>query len=137
MRSALVDTNVLIAFVEKGGKALAEQLSKYDELVISPVVLGEYRAGISNTKRGRESQAALERFLESDSVREVELTGKTSIYYAKIFQDLKSKGKSIPVNDMWIASTALERGLELCSFDDHFSNIAMLQFEKLPSPPIS
>ncbi len=136
MRSALVDTNVLIAFVEKGGKALAEQLSKYDELVVSPVVLGEYRAGISNTKRGRESQAALERFLESDSVREVELTGKTSIYYAKIFQDLKSKGKPIPVNDMWIASTALERGLELCSFDDHFSNIAMLQFVKLPSPPI-
>ena len=63
MRSALVDTNVLIAFVEKGGKALAERLSKYDELVISPVVLGEYRAGISNTKRGRESLAALERFL--------------------------------------------------------------------------
>lgn len=136
MRSALVDTNVLIAFVEKGGKALAQQLSKYDELVVSPIVLGEYRAGISNTKRGRESQAALERFLESDSVREVELTGKTSIYCAKIFQDLKSKGKSIPVNDVWIASTALERGLELCSFDDHFSNIAMLQFVKLPSPPI-
>ena len=136
MRSLLVDTNVLITFIEKGDEGLGKILSKYDELVVSPVILGEYRVGISETKKGRESQAALERFLESDSVREVELTGKTSIYYAKIFQDLKSKGKPIPVNDMWIASTALERGLELCSFDDHFSNIAMLQFEKLPSPPI-
>ena len=49
----------------------------------------------------------------------------------KIFQDLKVKGKPIPTNDMWIAATALERGLELCSFDDHFSNVAMLQFVKL------
>ena len=48
----------------------------------------------------------------------------------KIFQDLKAKGKPIPTNDIWIAATALERGLELCSFDDHFSSIAMLQFVK-------
>ena len=136
MRSLLVDTNVLISFIEKGDGALVDVLSKYDELIVSPVILGEYRAGISATKKGRESQAALEQFLETDSVREVEMGGKTSVYYAKVFQDLKSKGKPIPVNDIWIASTALERGLELCSFDDHFSNIAMLQFEKLPSPPI-
>ena len=131
MRSLLVDTNVLITFIEKGDDELGKVLSKYDELVVSPIILGEYRAGISATKKGRESQAALEQFLETDSVREVEMTGKTSIYYAKIFQDLKAKGKPIPTNDMWIAATALERGLELCSFDDHFSNVAMLQFVKL------
>ena len=132
MRSLLVDTNVLISFIEKGDEALVDIFSKYDELIVSPVILGEYRAGISETKKGRESQAALEKFLEADSVREVEMTGKTSVYYAKIFQDLKAKGKPIPINDMWIAATALERGVELCSFDDHFSSIAMLQFVKLP-----
>ena len=130
MRSLLVDTNVLISFIEKGDEELGNVLSKYDELVVSPVILGEYRAGIFETKRGRESLAALEQFLEADSVREVEMTGKTSVYYAKIFQDLKTKGKPIPTNDIWIAATALERGLELCSFDDHFSSIAMLQFVK-------
>lgn len=131
MRSLLVDTNVLISFIEKGDKALVDVFSKYDELIVSPIVLGEYRAGITSTKKGRESQAALEKFLDTDSVREVETTGKTSVYYAKIFQDLKAKGKPIPINDMWIAAAALERGVELCSFDEHFSNIAMLQFVKL------
>ena len=131
MRSLLVDTNVLITFIEKGDDELGKILSKYDELVVPPIILGEYRAGISATKKGCESQAALEQFLEADSVREVEMTGKTSVYYVKIFQDLKAKGKPIPTNDMWIAATALERGLELCSFDDHFSNVAMLQFVKL------
>ena len=47
-----------------------------------------------------------------------------------IFQDLKAKGKPIPVNDIWIAATALECGLELCLFDDHFSNVVLLQFVK-------
>ena len=131
MRSLLVDTNVLISFIEKGDKTLVDVFSKYDELIVSPIVLGEYRAGITSTKKGRESQAALEKFLDTDSVREVETTGKTSVYYAKIFQDLKAKGKPIPINDMWIAAAALERGVELCSFDEHFSNIAMLQFVKL------
>ena len=131
MRSLLVDTNVLISFIEKGDKALVDVFSKYDELIVSPIVLGEYRAGITSTKKGRESQAALEKFLDTDSVREVETTSKTSVYYAKIFQDLKAKGKPIPINDMWIAAAALERGVELCSFDEHFSNIAMLQFVKL------
>ena len=131
MRSLLVDTNVLISFIEKGDKALVDVFSKYDELIVSQIVLGEYRAGITSTKKGRESQAALEKFLDTDSVREVETTGKTSVYYAKIFQDLKAKGKPIPINDIWIAAAALERGVELCSFDEHFSNIAMLQFVKL------
>ena len=131
MRSLLVDTNALISFIEKGDKTLVDVFSKYDELIVSPIVLGEYRAGITSTKKGRESEAALEKFLETDSVREVETTGKTSVYYAKIFQDLKAKGKPIPINDMWIAAAALERGVELCSFDEHFSNIAMLQFVKL------
>ena len=131
MRSLLVDTNALISFIEKGDKTLVDVFSKYDELIVSPIVLGEYRAGITSTKKGRESEAALEKFLETDSVREVETTGKTSVYYAKIFQDLKAKGKPIPINDMWIAAAALERGVELCSFDEHFSNVAMLQFVKL------
>ena len=47
MRSLLVDTNVLISFIEKGDEELGRVLSKYDELVVSPVILGEYRAGIS------------------------------------------------------------------------------------------
>ena len=48
----------------------------------------------------------------------------------QLFQTYDELGKPIPINDMWIAATALECGVELCSFDDHFSSIAMLQFVK-------
>jgi len=131
MRSAILDTNVLISFLEKGGRDLAAALSIYDEIVLTPTVLGEYRAGIGPDKRGRASEAALNEFLSQDSVRTVEMTSKTAIFYAKVYRALKDAGKPIPVNDIWIAASALEHALELCSFDGHFSAIPMLQFGRL------
>lgn len=131
MRSAIIDTNVLITFLEKGGKDLATSLSAYDEIVLTPTILGEYRAGIGPDKRGRASEAALNEFLSQDSVRTVEMTTKTAIFYAKVYRALKDAGKPIPVNDIWIAASALEHAVEFCSFDAHFSAIPMLQFEHL------
>lgn len=127
MRSVILDTNVLISFVENEDAALTRLLSKFDEIVLTPTVLGEYRAGISDTKRGRESERALETLLESDSVREIGITSKTADYYAKVFRSLKAKGRPIPVNDIWIAASALENGLELCSFDKHFRAVEMVR----------
>lgn len=131
MRSAILDTNVLITFLEKGGKDLAAALSAYDEIILTPTILGEYRAGIGPDKRGRASEAALNEFLSQDSVRVVEMTAKTAIFYAKVYRAIKDAGKPMPVNDIWIAASALEHAVELCSFDAHFIAIPMLQFEHL------
>jgi len=131
VKSAILDTNVLITFLEKGGQDLAATLSVYDEIVLTPTVLGEYRAGIGPDKRGPASEAALNEFLSQDSVRTVEMTAKTAIFYAKVYRALKDAGRPIPVNDIWIAASALEHAVELCSFDAHFSAIPMLQFERL------
>jgi len=131
VRSAILDTNVLIMFFEKGGRDLAAALSVYDEIILTPTILGEYRAGIGPDKRGRASEAALNAFLSQDSVRMVGMSEKTAIFYAKVYRALKNAGKPIPVNDIWIAASALEHAVELCSFDAHFSAIPMLQFECL------
>jgi len=131
MRSAILDTNVLIAFLEKGVSTLAPSISVYDEIVLTTTILGEFRAGIGTDKRGRQSETALNEFLSQDSVRVVDLTPKTAIFYAKVYRALKESGRPIPVNDIWIAASALEHALELCSFDGHFSDIPMLQYVHL------
>jgi len=131
MRSAILDTNVLISFLEKGSQELASALSAYDEIVLTPTILGEYRAGIGADKRGRMSEAALDEFLSMDSVRTVVHTEKTAIFYAKVYRALKAIGRPIPVNDIWIAASALEYAVELCSFDAHFNAVPMLQFVRL------
>lgn len=38
-------------------------------------------------------------------------------------QELRQKGRPIPSNDLWLAASALQHGLALATFDDHFSHI--------------
>jgi predicted nucleic acid-binding protein len=47
----------------------------------------------------------------------------TAEFYAKIYWDLKKKGKPIPTNDMWVAASAMRHALSLFTFDDHFTFI--------------
>ena len=38
----------------------------------------------------------------------------------------KKQGTPIPTNDIWIAATALQKGLPVYTFDQHFEHIAGL-----------
>ena len=52
MKPLVLDTNVLIRFLERGGD-YADTFSRYDRLLIPAAVDGEYRAGIdAATKSG-------------------------------------------------------------------------------------
>ena len=55
----------------------------------------------------------------------------TAEQYARIFALLKRNGTPIPVNDIWIAASAMEHGSELISNDEHFSLIATLRLKRL------
>lgn len=126
MRSLSLDTNVLIAFL-RNPDGFADRFSDFDQIVLSPVVLGEYRAGLFDTKAGCENRKALEAYLRNPAVKIVPMTDKTSIAYSKIFQSLRKNGTPIPTNDMWIAASAMENGAALATDDGHFSAIGMLQ----------
>jgi len=52
---------------------------------------------------------------------------ETCGYYSKIYKDLKSKGKPIPTNDLWIAATAMEHNLSVFTSDKHFKHISDLK----------
>lgn len=131
MKSVLIDTNVLISFLERSQKTLGAVLSAYDELVVTPTILGEFRAGLGSDRKGEGVARALEAFLSLDSVRVLPITDQTAVFYAKIFRALKGMGRPIPTNDIWIAASAMASGIELCSFDAHFEIIPMLQLRHL------
>jgi predicted nucleic acid-binding protein len=65
----------------------------------------------------------LDAFLDNSRVGEINIDSETSEFYATIYRALRTKGKPIPTNDMWIAASALQHGLALCSLDAHFHNI--------------
>ncbi len=126
MKAAVIDTNVLIDCFRSGDRSSA--VEEYDRILLSPVVLGEFRAGIdASTKHGRRAQRQLDEFIDDPAVVIVPCTEDTAEYYAKVYQVLKKSGTPIPTNDIWIASTALEHGAEVLSADGHFACIPMLK----------
>lgn len=125
MKSLLIDTNILIAAFEHGYK-LPDKARAYDRVILPATVIGEYRAGITDSRQGRENAGKLDAYLRHATVETVPVTDLTAEYYAKVFQALKAKGQPIPQNDMWIAASALEHGADIVTYDPHFRAIPML-----------
>jgi len=62
----------------------------------------------------------LNEFLTSPRVIFIDIDYNTADNYAKIFKQLREKGKPIPTNDLWIAASALQHDLTLFTYDKHF-----------------
>jgi len=86
-------------------------------------VLAELRIGFRGGSKEARNLDELEQFLSSPRVEICSLTEQTAILYAEIFGTLQRKGTPIPLNDVWIAASAMEQGAILLSADTHFTRI--------------
>ena len=125
MKRVVIDTNVLIDLFE-GNNQPVGALEVYDGVILPPIVLGEYRAGLFPTERGREGRRKLDAYLNHSTVEVAPVTDRTAELYAKIFQALRKEGRPIPQNDIWIAASAMEHGADLLTADAHFQAVPML-----------
>jgi tRNA(fMet)-specific endonuclease VapC len=122
MKRVLLDTNAYVAF-KRGAREIVEVLQLADEVVVSTVVLGELLAGFASGEREASNREELAQFLGAGRVSVVTVDESTADYYARVFALLRRKGRLIPVNDLWIAATALQHGLLLVTLDQHFEAI--------------
>ena len=125
MKRLVLDTNVLIPLLRNAAN-YSHLFKTYDEVILPAIVVGEYKAGLFATKTGEKNRQSLSDYIEDPNVRVVPITDRTSDLYAKIYQELRKKGKPIPQNDMWIAASALENGADLATGDAHFRHVPML-----------
>jgi tRNA(fMet)-specific endonuclease VapC len=132
MKRVLLDTNAYVAF-KRGEAEIVELLRLPDEIVLSTVVLGELLAGFAAGQREARNRQELAQFLASPRVVVVPVDETTASCYASVFALLRRKGRPIPVNDLWIAATALQHGLLLVTFDEHFQAIEGLMTATTPS----
>lgn len=122
MRPVLIDTNAYTSF-KRNEKEVIEVLRHAASIVISPIVIGELVAGFDGGSKSKQNKIELQEFLESPRVSIYPITIDTSRFFSHIFCILKTKGKPIPSNDMWIAAQALEHGCVVCTHDKHFASI--------------
>ena len=122
----LLDTSVLVDAFRKGTR-FPRTIEGSEAVYLSQVAIGEFKAGLDDTRRSRQQKAALEAFLELPNVVEITLTSATTDLYAKVFRSLREAERPIPVNDIWLAAQALEHGAVLVSNDRHFESVTNLQ----------
>jgi len=120
----ILDTNALSAIAQ--GEPGATNIFVRARLVAIPViVLGEYRFGISYSRRRREYERWLVEMISVSRV--LEINEQTALWYARLRGELKKAGTPIPSNDAWIGALCRQHALPLLSRDGHFDLIQGLQ----------
>ena len=130
MKRILLDTSAYSAFMRGNGK-VKSIIQEALEIHLSPVVLGELKAGFRRGRHRRKNEAELETFMSSPRVSVPEIDEETADGYAEILNDLKEAGTPIPTNDLWIAASAMQHGIRVVTSDAHFKNVRRILVEKI------
>ncbi len=126
MNSIVVDTNAYTRLLA-GAEEVLDVVGSADIVYMSIFVLGELYAGFAGGTKKRGNRDTLDRFLQKPTVKILNATSKTAKIFGMVKQDLKKAGTPVPINDVWIASHALETGSTLITYDSHFKKISGLR----------
>jgi predicted nucleic acid-binding protein len=122
MRRIAIDTNIYTSF-KCNDEGVVNTFRDCDLIGVDITVIAELFSRFSLGGKEKRNREELEAFLNSPRVEILFHDLETADYYALIVKRLRTKGRPIPTNDIWIAANAMKHGLALYSFDVHFEEI--------------
>ncbi len=123
MSRAIADTTVFVA--QEAGRSLqASDLP--DELAISVITVGELRAGVLAASDTAIRTRRLDTFVRALDFDPIPIDQSVAEAWAHLRILLRDEGLGMPVNDSWIAATALAHGLPLVTQDADFVELPEL-----------
>jgi len=117
--NTLLDTTAVIALFA-GEAAVCDRIAETTVNVPS-TVLGELYYGALKSGRAASNLARIEEFAATVGILACDAV--TARHYGQIKERLRSKGRPIPENDIWIAAVAVQHGLPLATRDEHFQEV--------------
>ena len=124
MTRGLADTSVFVA--RESGRALLVDLLP-DELALSVVTAGELRAGVLSARDldARDQRLRTLSWVMGLEVVPVDLAVADA--WARLRVELRDRGLRMPVNDAWIAATAIALDVPLVTQDDDHVEVSGLR----------
>lgn len=122
----LVDTNVIVAFLERD-ISVRQRFAEAEAIFVPSIAIGELYYGAYKSSRVAANLARLDEFVTRYTVFGCDEV--TAVFYGQIKSVLRAKGRPIPENDIWIAAIALQYELTLVSRDTDFLYIDGLPLE--------
>ena len=133
MSRICLDTSAYSNF-QRGEPRVVEHLDRAEWVGVPSVVVGELRAGFLLGSRTDDNIDELDEFLSHTVVETLPVDLAVAHIYGEIFADLRSRGRPLPTNDIWIAATAARAGATVLTFDEHFRTIARVGSLVLAQP---
>lgn len=133
MTTVTLDSNAYSAFM-RGDERVLHTLAAVQRVYLPLFVIGELHYGFRGGSKLRENLLQLQRFVEKPTVEVWLPTEETAVIYGEVMDRLKRNGSLIPINDVWIASSTIESGSKLVTYDQHFISIPGLRLWNNFSP---
>ena len=126
---ALADTSAFIAREqERSATAPPDEL---EEIAVSVVTVAELQLGVllAATLEHRATRLATLRLAES--FEPLPIDARVGDAWARLIAALRSTGKRMPINDSWIAATALAHGFAVVTQDADYDVVPSLHVVKI------
>jgi predicted nucleic acid-binding protein len=119
----LADTTV---FVARESERALDVAAIPDELAVSVITIGELRAGVLAATDLQTRDRRLGTLTEALALQPVPIDDRVSESWARLRLLLRDSGQRMPVNDSWIAATALALGVPVVTQDHDYVMISGL-----------
>lgn len=116
----LLDTNIIVALF-KDDENVRTKIAASAEVFVPAIAIEELYYGAQHSAKVEKNMKQVREFAAASTVLPVELT--TAEHYGQIKNDLKTKGRPLPENDVWIAAIARQHSLTVITRDQHFKEI--------------
>jgi predicted nucleic acid-binding protein len=92
-------------------------------LTVSVITLGELRAGVLAAENDETRARRLSTLTAAAAFGPIPITPAVAEAWADLRLTLSRHGRAMPVNDSWIAATALTNGVPVVTQDDDYDDI--------------
>ena len=128
MSRGIADTSVFIA--RESGRPLAET-DLPDELAISVITVGELRSGVLAAVDVETRDRRLATLSEALALDPLPVDQSVAETWARLRVLLRDMQKRMPVNDSWIAATAMSLGIPVVTQDEDYVEVPGLKIVRV------
>lgn len=120
MSQGLLDTSVIIA--RESGRP-HDRRAMPDQLSVSVITIGELRAGVLTATDAGTRELRLVTLEWALKLGPIAIDDNVASHWARLRMLLRDAGKRIPVNDSWIAATALALDIPVVTQDGDYPTL--------------
>jgi predicted nucleic acid-binding protein len=123
VEGGLADTSVFIALEQRRGFAGVPP----ERIAVSVVTVGELRLGVLAASDGPTRARRLETLTRAEALDPLPVDTAVAHAWGALRLALRDQGKRMPLNDSWIAATAIAHHLSVVAQDADYDGVPGLQ----------